>query len=534
MGNRYEQAPTLTSIYYLDKEKLPSTFPLQSWFDQSARYFYYWGWFNGDALVETKKGENGELLYKYPLHMNLLRDMARKHANLLFGEQEDASSALVKCAVKPRKSLKDEEPEDAERDFASVCQSLINEVWLQSNGAAIQQEGGELAQFLGGHYYQIAYEPWRTDLLLPFTIRSWYADFVLPVWEHKNYWDLSEIYLVSRIESQTAKNQYGYVTNGAFATYVEHWTKTYHAIYLDGKPVTLTQGAETRTFDENNINPFGFVPFVYVPHLREGSFYGNSHVPDVQGIIREYNNSMASLGDAIIGSVDRERYAVNVGQKVTRLPLLNGKEAINLGIQAPTMQSPPDLFTEDAPTFSAGLVDYPTQVFNQFRRTACLPPVIDGEDEGSQRSGLTLDIRFYPATSHAKAERIFWEVGLNKIAKYILQMIHTKDLWSDFGIKRPSEDFLRYLVINQEWNPQIPRDREAEINEVIARLGSNAIDIDTALEKFGDIPNIEASKKIILKWVGELTKIQAENKPQSNKPTSETNLARNQKNTDAS
>lgn len=535
MGNRYEQAPTLSSIYYLDKEQLPTAFPLQAWFDQSSRYIQYWSWFNGDVLMQSKKGENGETLYKYPLHINLLRDMVRKHANLLFGELPDASSALVKAAVKPRKTLKDDKPTDAEREFAEICQYLVNEVWDQSNGAALQQEGGEIAQFLGGHVYQIAYEPWRKDFLIPLVIRSWYPDFVLPVYEHKNYWDLSEVFIVQRIESQIAKNQYGHETNGAFSTYVEHWTKKFHAIYLDGKPITLMVGDIPVLFDQNNKNPFGFVPFVYIPHLREGSFYGSSHIPDIQGLLREYNNSMAAVGDGVLGSVDRERYVVNVPTTLKPVDLPNGKQAVNLGTQAPTMNNPPDLFIEDPPQFSPGLVDYPKQVYNQFRRTANLPPVIDGEDEGSQRSGLTLDIRFYPATSHAKAERVYWEIGLNQVDKYILQMIHVHNLWERLGVAKPSDDFLRYLMINQQWNPQIPRDRESHINEILARLAQNAVDIDTALESFGDIHNIDETKEKIMEWVKQLAEVQAEaNAPVENQPLGGTNLARTQKTTDGS
>ena len=540
MGNRYEQAATLPAMYALDKEKVPAAFPLQAWFDQSSRYIQYWQWFNGDMLAQSQKGENGETLYKYPLQMNLLRDMVRKHANLLFGEIPEATSTLVKCNVKPRKSLKNEEPADSDREFADVCQNIINEIWAQSNGAAIQQEGGELAQFLGGHYYQIAYEPWRTDLVVPITIRSWYADFVLPVWEHKDYWSLSEVFVVSRIESQIAKNHYGIETQGAFAVYVNHWTKTtpqrkgFNAIYIDGKPVTLQQGDKLVTYDENNVNPFPFVPFVYMPHLREGSFYGSSHVADVQGLIREYNSTMASLGDAILGSVDRERYVVNATGRLTKVELPNGKEAVNLGVQSPTMNNPPDLFTEDPPQFSPGLVDYHKEVFAQFRRTANLPPVIDGEDEGSQRSGLTLDIRFYPATSHAKAERVYWEIGLNQMAKYMLQMMDIKGLWEMVDVVAPNSDFIRTLIINQEWNPQIPRDHESMINEVLARMAQDGIDIETALEKFGDIHNIEQTKERILEWRKELTKIQAEVKPVNNQPLSGTNLNRAQKTTDGS
>lgn len=510
-GDRYERAPYISSIYVLNKDMVPTTFPMQAWNDQSERYIVYWNWFTGEYINQKKQGEGGQTLYKFPLRINSLRDIVRKQASLLFGEAADGPDPLVKAIITARGSLNGDKPNDAQKKFAALCENLVNEVWSQSNGKAIQFEGGELNQFLGGHYYQLAYEPWRDDLILPIVIHSWKADMVLPVWSNGDYWDLSEAYIVCRVESSTAKAQYGVETSGAFVTFVEHWTKTDYSIFIDNEPITLEVEGKHVTFDHLK-NPFGFVPIYYVPHLREGSFYGSSHVPDLVGLIQEYNASMANLGDAIADALDRERYIRNSSTR-TDVTLPNGKHATNLGMQNPAIHDPPDAWTEDPPQLAPGLVNYPAMVYQQIRRTAFLPTVAEGEDEGSQRSGTTLDIRFWPATSHAKAEQAYWEMALNLMARGILRMVNVKNLWKNFDAGlRPDNKFLTQITIGQAWNPQIPRDRESIVNEAVTRLGAHGISLEKFIEKMGDTQNPEEEIERIKQFATFLAGLDAKDK----------------------
>lgn len=506
-GNRFESTPTVASIYALTEDTLPPAFPLAQWQDQAALYYAYWAWFNGDYINQTKQGANGETLYKFPLRINTLRDIVRKHASVLFGEAPDGPRPLVETSITARNGLTGEAATDEQKKFAKLCEAIVNEVWFQSNGRAIQQEGGELTQFLGGHVYQLSFQPWRKDLLVPVVLRSWKADMFLPIWENGDYWNLSEAYIVCRIEAAQAKNQYGIETTAVFCTYVEHWTRKKYSIFIDGTPVTLVADGRSVTYKDVE-NPFGIVPFYYIPHLREGGFFGSSHVPDLVGLIQEYNYSMANLGDAIADNIDRDIYIRNSSQR-TKVELPNSKEAVNLGMQNPSNNHPPDAFAIDPPQLAPGLTNHPQQIYNQIRRTAFLPAVAEGEDEGSQRSGVTLDIRFWPATAHAKAERSFWETGLNLIAKGILTIIHTKRLWSKYipELQQVKDNFMTQLSISQDWFPQIPRDRASEVNEILARVGQFGMSPATALDKFGDIEDKEAELEEIREWAAFLSSL---------------------------
>lgn len=512
-GNRHEQAPQLAWLYNLDEKDVPPGFPLRQWGDQQARYRVYWEWYNGDTLSQKRTNpETGEEEVMFPLQINTLRKICRNHAALLFGEAPDSPVPLVLAGVAPKYKIDGSEPEEKDIKFGITCANIVNEVWEQSNGRAIQLEGGTLSQFLGGHVYQLVYDPeWDEGIIPNLFLRSWPADFFLPVWSASNRLDLLEAYIVCRLEGRTAKIQYGYEGNAAFVTYVEHWTKKTVSAFLDGAPITSNVLGE-KVLWQNHKNPFGDVPFFYIPHLREGSFFGSSHVVDIHGMIREYNERMADMADAIDDTLDRVVWVKNT-QHVERTVLPNGEEAFNLGLLAPGYNKDADAWTNDPPSFSAGLTDFPEQLFRQIRRETFNPPIADGEDEGSQRSGVTLDIRFWPATSHARAERVYWEVALNSIAKFILRTIDTQDLWGDLGVPKPPARFLNKLQFSQQWHPQIPRDREAMINEATVRLSNGTMSPYTFIKKMADIPNPKQELKEALEFMEEIAKIQAASKP---------------------
>lgn len=535
-GGRYERLEGIPSIYVIPKGSAPSTFPMRSWDDQSARYDAYWKWFNGDILNQTKTGKDGETLFRYPLRINTLRDVVRKHTSILFGEAPDGTKPLVEAKVKARASLSGDTPSEDSKSFATICENICNEVWLQSGGRAIQQEGGELTQFLGGHYYQITYEPDHDDWIVPIGIRSWKADFVLPVWkDSNNYQELSEVYIVYLLETAVAKNQFPDMDlNGnTLLIYVEWWSESQHSAFINNVPIKLRVKGELVTF-ENLPNPYEKVPVFYVPHMREGSFFGNSHIPDIAGLMQEYNASMADLSDTISDNLRRLRFIRN-SSKRTPVELPGGVPAIDLGMQNPSIHNPPDSFTEDPPQISDGLSKHPNAIYQQLRRSAFLPPVAEGEDEGSQRSGITLDIRFWPVTAHTKNERSNWEATLNQIDKFILRVMHKMELWNDV---KPGlvvkDDFLKTIAISQKWYPQIPRDRQSLVNELLSRLGGDGLSLEKFVADIGDVENEEEEMDMIKAWMEFKNGLELKKKAQAGSPLQASGFSKQNNNIDQS
>jgi hypothetical protein len=129
--------------------------------------------------------------------------------------------------------------------------------------------------------------------------------------------------------------------------------------------------------------------------------------------------------------------------------------------------------------------------------------VADGEDEGSQRSGLTIAMRFWPMTSHINMERVFWTTCLNVFTDYIISMAAKLSV---AGIKT---EHIPYRVM-QKWAAPLPRDREADVQEWVQRAANNLGSIEHLLEMTGDIEDIPAERKNILQWVEDLATIEAE------------------------
>jgi len=133
---------------------------------------------------------------------------------------------------------------------------------------------------------------------------------------------------------------------------------------------------------------------------------------------------------------------------------------------------------------------------DQMRRDAFVPAVADGEDEGSQRSALTLAFRMWPLTSHIRAERHYWTEGLNILAELALTVLavknptrtNSKDI--DEGISKIGLQHLGHIK-RQEWAPILPRDRAELVNELVMRAGAGHISLEEALTQYGDIENVQ-------------------------------------------
>jgi len=72
------------------------------------------------------------------------------------------------------------------------------------------------------------------------------------------------------------------------------------------------------------------------------------------------------------------------------------------------------------------MIDNVHELLAHFRREVSVPAVAYGEDEGSQRSSLTLVTRMWPLVSHVKMERSFWTTGLHVLNNMILKMNGTE------------------------------------------------------------------------------------------------------------
>lgn len=509
-GDSERTFPALAPLM-LGEKNTPPLFPISIWNAQQARYDDYWKWYRGDYLAQVLgKDENGDNVYKFPLHINTVRNFARKHVAVLFGEVPDGTSPMVQTVVTPKQPLDGSSFSDEDRKLASVAQNVLNEVWSASAGRAIQLEAGTMSQILGGCYFQVRFEKNRPDLLIPITIKYWDANFILPIWKGTEYWDLEEVYLVYRISGTEAAGYSDILSplTGFGAAYIEHWTKDWYSIYVNNVPAVI-DGVKQIEIE----NPFGFVPFTYIPHLREGNFFGPSIVDDIRGLVEEYNARFADFGDAIHDTIDRKRWMTNVNiATVKEKTVGKGVEVIDLGSENPSAKNPPNVKVEDPPQLSQALTDFPGDIWNQLLRDGSVSSTAFGEDEGSQRSALTLAFRMFPSTSHARSERTFWDVGLGKVATQIFTILAIKKI--NIGKYLFTSQFLLNFLFSSDWFPQIPRDREQLVNEIVLRKQTNLASTKFALQQLGDVRNVDEEIENIHEDMEFMAELQMKQQPQ--------------------
>jgi hypothetical protein len=473
-------------------------FPLLQWQQQVQRYAEYWSWYTGEKLNESRGvSDSGETIYRFPLKMNEVRNFSHKHASVLLGEAPDGPAPMVKTTVIPKRPLDsaNAEPNKQDKALALLAQNIINEVWLESRGRSIQIENAILQQFLGGCVFKVSWQPWRDDLRIPVVIEKVIPDFFMPVWNPKDYFDLLEVYEVYRIPAATAELQYGVKSSGTYSMYVEHWqkkatpfgTKTVYSIYIDDQPLTvrLTDGS-TLTYRDVQTD-WGFVPYVYIPTKREGSFYGHSIVEQIRGILLEYNARMADQGDAIRTTVHRRRYARNISQPVKERLIGKTTWVIDLGQEQFNAKHPPEVWAEDPPKMDSGTATFNKDLWAQLLREGELQNIAFGEDEGSQRSALTLAFRMWPTTARGRMTRSFWNDGMSLLCKMVLKIVSLNKVLLKYEIPM---DFAKRLDFAADWAPMMPRDREQDVQENVALLQAHARGVETVVEKLGDVRDV--------------------------------------------
>lgn len=490
--------PQLTSIWEERDQGADSVlknidgFPYQKWADLKAAYSEAEQWFTGKKL-EGRNKNNAEL---YPLKVNPIIGTCLKHAYMLFGQPQDDG----RPQVYPRLVGKDEKA-------SSHAEEILKRVWAQSNGRALLIEAGILSQIYGGAVIKVNWNGFDVDNINELNqckLETLPAPQFYGIPYAGDYYRLKEAWIIKKLDDAQARNL-GYKTVDYEENYhVEYWNEKIYWQKINGQTLTKTINGEI--FPLAGENEFGFVPIWYIPHLRVGTFFGINTFDHILGLVKEINLRYADYGDA----VNDDSHSTLAGRNIPGSPKMKqiggGQQYIDLGSARNITGSEPDpdLFevskTNKASTAMKSLTDV---LYDQYRRDAAHPAVADGEDEGSQRSGLTIAMRFYPMTSHVGTERYFWTPALNKINMGILKILKTKGK-GEIGTKHLK------LQVKQKWAPQLPRDREADVQEWAQRAANNIGSLQTLLEQTGDIEDIEKEMNLIYEHIRKVAEIDAE------------------------
>jgi len=480
------------------QDEFPAIFPFARWSYQADRYLKYWWGFTGQWLNETMPegvDDHGNPALRYPLQINYLKKVCMEHSYVLFGEVNDTPGPLAPIRITPRNKPGKDKVDDAARTRADELEDFINRVWTDNNGRSLQQEAGLLQSFLGGIVFRLGWNP--EDLKLEYGIRLEHIlpDFFLPVWDTGRPEYLLEAWVIYRMSGREAHLRFGYdlADGAADPLFIEHWTEKKVTIKLGDKPLKYKIGSTEFLFDDMD-NPFGKVPFFYIPRERAGSFYGLSLLDDVVELAKEMNARQADISDVIEEVSHRDTYIRNVNTAPKTMDIGGTRPAINLG-QTPPGGEEPDVFAIDPPPLNEAMVNHVETLRQQFGRDTFIPGVAEGEDEGSQRSALTLAFRMHPLTAKVRAVRTYWTTGLILIAKAIAQLAAQK------GIAGITTKHLEEVDWAVDWSPMIPRDREADLNEVAIGIQSQMITPRDGNKLLNLTEDAQRTEEDVMKWL---------------------------------
>lgn len=489
----------LPSISEFSEEEFDASFPYALWQIQLSKYKHYWYLYEGRYLQETVQGAahpDGRPVLKYPLAINHLSATCQKRNYILWGEKSDKVSGPVSISVQSKVA------DITDKTRKSEMQNFINEVWEQNNDAALLSEAGLIQQILGGVFIRVCFDPTDPDLYHQIRLETVLPDFVLPVWDASHPDKLLEVYFIKRMLRREAQIKFNYRDDGGQTdpVYVEHWQQDRVHITLNRKPISVTVNDIEIVYD-NAPNPYGFVPFQYIPTERAGGFYGVSALEGLENLSREINLRLADLGDAVQDSSHRLYWTRNVQRGTETRDIGGNRAAIDLGLTPTVSNDPPEIGAIDPPNIPTGISGFPDMLMSEFERSAFVPPVADGVDEGSQRSALTLHFRLLPLSSKVRTMRYYWQVALINIAKMIIRVGRTHGA-CDF-----TENDLRTSVLRCNWSPMLPRDQEAELNKAILALQTNILSPTSAIHMLDLASDADEEYKNIqrhLEWMAQL------------------------------
>lgn len=459
-------------------------FPSTEYQKLQSRYTTAESWYSGEVLDETIEQEGGEVEL-YPVKINPIKGAVEKHTHFLFGQVSQDDRPLVNA----RMALNDET--DEWRKLAKDAENALAQVWFENNGRALQWENGATSQVYGGSYWHIVYDPYDALRSLPIRLENLHPKFVVALPHAFDMWKLRECWIVQPITHLEAQELGVYLDETEDPWFVQYYTEHTYNAWVNDKPASRMVDGKWRELSGQN--EWGVVPVVYIPHIRVLGFYGENLFDTVKGLIKEINLRVADFGDAV--TVDAHAYLgmrnVNGAPTVQKIaPNLN---VINIG-NNPNItgqDSDPDLFPLLKSGASDPMKDLVELLYSLYRRMANIPSVVDGEDEGGQRSGLTLATRMIALTSHTEAERVFWTAGLSIVNRMILRILQITN--SGIDIRQAT------MRLKLEWAPILPRDREMVVTEAVSLMAAKLGSPQRLLELLG-VDNVDEEFDLIMEF----------------------------------
>jgi hypothetical protein len=462
-------------------------YPHDVWDAQRALYRLYRVHFSGSWLDEKVSDDSDTL--KYPLQYNIFKLPVLMHTSFLFGEVPDGASALVQPEVEiwDKGQLSDSE---TSKKAAEKMTLFLQNLWDERSKLA---QAALDSQVLGGCVLGATYDPVKTlDGYTPISFNVVDPDTYYPVWSYNDYDRMLECIIAYRITKIQAK-ELGVTIESNLGLYYERWSREAYEIRVEDEVVSWM------TIKMAGKPIAGRIPYVYIPHPPRTSFFGESLLYQKLNLAKEVNSRLVDVGDIVAD--DAANMPAIINTRNVEVKIASGvRSFLDLGYAQGDRT--PDIKWPSARGDSAkNAGDYVMELNNLARAEAFCPPVVFGQDEGSQRSAASLALRAIPLVAHIRTERAYFARGFGDLNKTALLIAAEKGI-GDFSVEDAQKARVR-----SNWYPMLPRDALEEVMSIVSRVQAQMLSPETALEMIGDVIDISGEMSKIEEW----TEKQAEN-----------------------
>ena len=468
----------------------PESYPNELWASQRANYDLCWSYYKGFVL-NKRVGDKKALLY--PVKLNIVRSAVINHAAVLLGQFEE--DQIIQFGLKTNESIKDE--------TRKAVIKATNLLWTINDGDNLMLEQSLMQQVFGGCFWKIAWTPTRAK----WPIRHFTVDprACFPVWDGDDYERLVSMDVEYQVPKPTAAIRYRVelptTTVPEYSTVHEHWDEGSYFIKIDEQIGKWPDGSEMA-----GPNPFidpvfdrPVIPYVYVPRLRAGDFYGDPLPPGLMGPQNEINNNLAHLQEGLADAMHQQPWVRN-RPKGTQGLMKPRNEWIDLGMGQYNQKEPAVGRLEGA-KLDKPMIDLVTQdLIRLSREHVNLPDVAWGRTDASVRSALTLKFMMWPTINLGLRYRKHFSTGFKHMNYIAMVIAYSKRKLgeslngvSSLGIDAVNPDMIEAILLGHktEWPTMLPDDRAELVNEVVQRLSQQIISPETAIKRLDGSDELE-------------------------------------------
>ena len=422
------------------------------------KYHYY---FSGLVFEEKIDEEDVEAPLTYPVGLNLCKMLCIASSDALFGEWNER--------VVQWEAHQDESVTPAE-EKATVLANAI----LDANGANTMLWEVDLDRNIyGGGVIRISPDlsgfPWIKWSRIPMT------NF-FPVWDPDDADVLLEAYVVVPMMADQAKAKYGIEPSQEIVYRVEHWTRQTYTNYVDNNKIDQYSG----------LNPWGVVPFEFIPRFRTSIWWGDSLVEEVIRPQNELNSILADAGETISYNAFPIRYGINLPNDFSTENFPLGPNAMwDLGKKFTDQLRPEVGILKADNALQSGTLEFIHLLFDYTLHTANIPPLAIGMDSGGgQRSGITVEIRLASLVRAIRRSRAYLARGLQRALRTSAIILRQKQVP---GISSRAVEQMLNGSIYPSFAPVLPRDQASVVDEVQKGMSTKVptVSIETAVKRLG-------------------------------------------------